>query len=224
MIGIYLIAPFLQKLFKGLSDSQFIGLLCLVFLFTAGPDYLAFVGIKIDIAFPLSGVLLFYFILGYALSRFDIKRFSIPIIILGIINIPLTAFMLYKSILSTNLATSSINMLVGTLFYYVLVRQLPTIKANKLQRCITSVSKRTYSIYLIHFLVLSQLAAWGLFPITPANHLYMPLIASVCIFILSYIASQIIDYLTVKPLSKLWNWIFFNNKPKLESNLPGKVS
>lgn len=155
LTGFYLAAPFLQEMFEGLSKKMLITFLGMVYCFTGIIDYLEMFGIQIAFTSIFRGVFCFYFVLGYVVSRIDIQKYKVPILIIGIINYVVMFCMEYFGLLKQNLYTSSVNMIIGVLFYYVLFLQVRSDWPQWMRKSIIFLSGKTYSIYLIHVLFLS---------------------------------------------------------------------
>lgn len=203
LVGMYLAAPFLQIMLSHLNNRRLFWFLTLCFFFAAGIPVLKDFGLAIGFEFPLGSTFLFFFLLGYAMRRFPYERYKIPILVLAVINIPCTCFMALNPHFAGSIFNCSINMLISVVAYFVLFNQLKFQLPKWLEKINYFVSKRTYSIYLIHLLVLNFLS--GIFTYTTANHFYMPVLKTALNFVLSFLLTLVVDYILVYPVQWLYS-------------------
>ena len=209
LIGLYLITPFLKKMLDNLKNKDIIILLGISFFFGGINPILEYYGVGFMIEFLTQGAMIFYFILGYLLSRFKYNwKYGIIITLLEIINI-LSILFFFRSYIPIQsvLYTFSLNMIIGILFYFyifnLVFKNLPKI-LNKISKFI---SDRTYSIYIIHMIVLQEINKTNLFVFTRANWWYEIPLAVLIIFLISLVITSIVDVLVVSPLRKLLNFL-----------------
>lgn len=213
LLGLYLASPFLKIMLDILNDNQLVFFIILVGFFTCMPDYLSFVKIEWAVDIIFSGVFFFYYVLGYVLWRMPTDKFQGIIICLGVMNVFITYLFSSKNVLCDNLYTSSINMMIGSVFYFVLFSKIKIPHIDICKKIIIYVSNKTYGIYLIHILVLDIINQRGLFSATEKCPLLKPLIDSGIIFICSFLIAIIVDFILIRPLIKICN-LFFITKIK----------
>jgi surface polysaccharide O-acyltransferase-like enzyme len=206
LIGLYILTPFLNESFKKMSDGTLKTFLAVLFVFVTVPMYLQSIfHIKINIDILVGTVQFFYYVLGYAILRFRIYRHKAVIYAAGIANFIVTYFFNFIPSLSTNLYTSSVNMAIAAVFYFVLFYHISGFfkKSGSIaQKIILLFSKSTYGIYLIHIYVLRHLNGTP-FTFTAYNYRVQIFINVFAIFIVSFIITELVDNIAVNPLNHL---------------------
>jgi surface polysaccharide O-acyltransferase-like enzyme len=206
IIPMYILTPFIIEGFRNMSDKYFIYFLCVVFFFmTIPPYFLDFFKLNIDINILISGESFSYYILGYAILRLKLYKYKKIIYTAGILNFIATYIFNFIAKLDLNLYTSSINMVIASVFYFVLFYNMAFLnKSGKISRIITYFSISTYSIFLVHIYVLRQ------FPFQlqlTGDYRYKMIINVLIIFVVSFILSQIADFLVTNPLNYCVKWL-----------------
>lgn len=212
LIVLYIMAPFLQKMLTNLSNIQLTSLLVLMFFFGRVINIIPSYGVAIGLPATILGdCTLFFFILGYWLSRVKLKlnyKFIIPI---GIVNILYTAYTFSNPILVNGAANLALGMVVGCIIYYTLfVRTFAMEKDNILSKVTAFISKRTYGIYLIHMLIFQYFTANGIMALDPDSYSNIWILPLKClvIFGIGLIIAIIMDLIICEPIQKLCNYIY----------------
>ena len=152
----------------------------------------------------------FYYVLGYLISKIDFTNRKIgSIAVLEIISI--VSVMLYfrkQLYIQTTLWTTSIFMVIGVVVYFALAEFLTDKIPGLFNKTISFISARTYSIYIIHFFILQQLANSHTFKYTQSNAIYLVLLKSLIIFSISLVVTIIVDLLVVNSFKKINNKLF----------------
>lgn len=214
LIGAYLLVPVIQLAFERMTDKQLTAFMLICFFFSGVTPVLEALGFKVGFEFPLGGVLLFFFFLGYYVKRVNIERFRIPILIIGLINLPIIYFSFSVPVLAGSLCNGSIQMVIGVLFYYILFTWRPVRLPQYLENCVSFLSKKTYGIYLAHLLVLHKLAEK--IPITLENKFSQVFINVLIIFAISFLLSIVIDFFLVKPIMYVYMKFISLSEKKLD--------
>ncbi len=207
LLGIYLIIPFLKKMVEHLTNNQLLVLLFIMYFFIGiNPEIESF-GLSTKIVMPLNSVMLFYFILGYYISKLKVnKKGFIILSVFEVINIlSIVLFLRNANFIKATLYTSSFNMIFGVVYYFIFFDKLKIPK--KLNNIIDFISNRTYAIYIIHLFILYRVSHYVNKPYTQGNIIYLVPIKVFLIFIVSLIITSII-YLTDKILKKVIDNIF----------------
>ena len=205
LFALYIIAPFLQILLRNLKNWQIALLLFIIFYYYRISPILSAVGIKINLgSFAFSDCMLFYFIFGYFLKHFKFNKYRIFVYIIGLLNIYFTATNFTNSILVTDLATLSLNMVIGVIFYFYVFKNLRFSFLNKIAPFIGYVSKRTFGIYLIHMFIFTYFTNHSIFILTTENRFYMLLMKSIIIFIIGLLMSSLIDLFINKVIFSIY--------------------
>lgn len=210
MIGIYLITPYLKILLNKLSNKQILSLLSVMFFFVSINPILDYYGLKLTIDIIIGNYLLFYFILGYYISRINISyKNKIIVCILELVNI-LSVVFFFRSFppVQSTLYTSSIHILIGVIFYFCVFKMIGDLLKNRGGKIIAFISARTYSIYIVHYFILQYLISLNIFNYEKGNIIITVLLKCLIIFVIGLIISIIIDLLIIKPIQNLINKIY----------------
>lgn len=210
MIPVYMIAPILGKMLKSLDKREMIYLVITMIGLTSGIDFLNIV-FKLQfnyyIALPVLCMFLIYFILGYVIQSIDLsKKIRITIYLLGIMGYIITIFGTYKYTLLTegNLNTYFYNyttlnivfMSIGVMVWFkqINLKKIP----NCLKRIGQSIAKESYTIYLIHVMILEgfRLLNFSIYEEAVNPFIRIP-VMTVLIFSISYIISLILHKIPI---------------------------
>ncbi len=208
LVGVYLATPFLQKLIFNLSNKQFILMLAIIFYVVRVFPIITHYNIPalmVD-GFPFDTTFTFFYLFGFFIKKneklLNVKS-KLIIVIIGILNIPFMAFMLTKQPFAATLCNLSLCTVVGTVFYFVFFSLLKP--PHFLEKVILYLSKRTFSIYLLHMLVFVLMTQHGIMKLTAENRMYMLGAKVIVIFIICAIVCSFIDLLIVNPVIKIYN-------------------
>lgn len=203
LTGLYLITPLLQKLLKLLPPLKWVFVLSFIFVLQLINDITGVFDNKYGIPILFSGTMFFYFILGYAVNKINVLKYRKLFIGLGLLNIIVIFYLGRFELVPKNLYTSSLNMAIGVLFYYVIFSGINFRLNDQIKKIVIYISNKTYGIYLIHILVLTMLHNRDFIKYTPENHLFLPILVSLLIFLISLACTVIIDFFITNPLIKI---------------------
>lgn len=206
MISLYIVTPYLKIIVDKLSDKQLFRFLLLIFFFISINPVLKYYGYNIGLSIMFAGEMTFYYILGYYLSKINFtNKYIIIITIIQIISILSIMFYLNdKLFIQTTLWTSSINMIIGVVFYFAifgLIKKVP----SAIAKIITFISARTYGIYIVHFFILQRLLSSGILKYSNSNIMYMVLFKCFIIFVIALAVTIVVDLIIINPLKKMIN-------------------
>ena len=214
LIPLYITIPFLQKMLFSLSKRMLETLLIIVFLFVWGGGLLKANGYVIGFNIELIGnCFLFFLFLGYYLNRHIInvvKPHIIVLVVIGVIDVLVTAYEFSSPVFYSQCCELSLCMVVGVVVLFVLFDSIK-IKQEKINKVIAFLSKRTYSIYLIHMLPLVFLNdvirfdSYGL-----SVQVVFVIIKCLVVFILSLMISCAVDstvcFVILSVMNKIYSW------------------
>lgn len=210
MIALYIVTPYIKIFLDKLNNKQLIVFLVLIFFFIGINPILDYYGYGTTITIIFANSMFFYYVLGYLISKIDFTNRKIgSIAVLEIISI--VSVMLYfrkQLYIQTTLWTTSIFMVIGVVFYFALAEFLTDKIPGLFNKTISFISARTYSIYIIHFFILQQLANSHTFKYTQSNAIYLVLLKSLIIFSISLVVTIIVDLLVVNSFKKINNKLF----------------
>ena len=214
MIGLYLITPYLKMLLDILDNKQIIKFLAFIFIFTGILPILKYYGYNVGVNIIFNDCMLFYYILGYLLSKITFTKKNIKVIsIIGIVNILVIILFLYKKpFIQSTLWTTSIHMIIGIVFYFALASLIENKIPKVLEKPISYISARTYSLYIVHFFVLQRVGMANWFKYTRANVIPVVIIKCIIIFAISLGTAIIVDYCVVNPIKKITFKLLLNKK------------
>ncbi len=197
IMALYLCAPFLARMMKSMSDRDLKLFLALMVIVQGISTYLPALGLDFGegLQYMVFKGWLIYFVLGYALKRLYVSSSYLPFAVLGIAGFCIT--MVQKCV--TPSFTPGIHDLAPTMMamsasVFLFFEHFGDIKAPGLAKVVAYISRYSYSIYLIHYLVLGQ-AARGLVEKTFIRHYFVPKIfcETILTFLISLAAAWIID-------------------------------
>lgn len=211
--GIYICLPIIKQIVKNEKVSSYFLIISFVFWFLI-PEYVTIVndfgGEKfVEITNVIYGRIdalslgfiknyVFYFILGYKLSRvvFE-KKTKIWIYILGIIGFAFTVIMDYvvsvkaQGLRQTYYDNNCVNVLLEAVFVFELFKNIP-FKKNGFYKVVVYLSKWSFGAYLVHDLVLSRLKIKGIHTLSFNPILATPVMVGL-VFVISFSISAIIN-------------------------------
>jgi len=216
LMGFYLLMPFIKRIVDGCSLKQLLWLLVIiVFPSTIRPFFNTVTSFYIFLFNPLLDGYIGYFILGYALGKFNIPKRIIALIYIGGVAGALICIIgnyLFSSYEQINLYFNGgyqINHFLLSSSIFVFAKHLKPIKSMKISCLITSISSITYSIYLCHVLVLDILSR------------YVKISRPVFSMCFNFFAASIICVLVAMLLKKCKNICSFFRGNKEEKNYVG---
>ncbi|CUX30489.1 Acyltransferase family protein [Clostridium sp. C105KSO15] len=216
IMALYLCAPFLARMMKAMSERELKLFLALMVIVQGICTYLPALGLDIGegVQYMLFKGWFIYFVLGYALKRLYVSSSYLPFAVLGIAGFGIT--MVQKCV--TPSFTPGIHDLAPTMMamaaaIFMFFEHFGDIKAPVLAKVVSFISRYSYSIYLIHYLVLGQ-AARGLVEKTFLRHYYVPKIfcETILTFLISLAAAWIIDGTIGRLLKKAVGAIYYRRK------------
>lgn len=207
MMALYLCAPFLARMMKSLSDRELKIFLVLILIVQGLCTYLPALGLEVgqSLQYMIFKGWLLYFVLGYACKRLYGKSPYLPFALLGIAGFGITMFQKYRTPFFTpgihDLAFTMIAMAVAFFMFFECYGKWST---PVLAKIAGFVCKYSYSVYLIHYLVLGQFVRQWVDK-TFLRHYYLPKILCVSglTFLASLITAWILDETIVKLLKKV---------------------
>lgn len=205
IIGFYLVAPFFQRGLPALSDHDLKWLFGIMMLSYAIVDYLPIFGVQIGINNFFADWVIF-FIAGYTLSRFDNKKTHIGFLIAGVIMLVIMFFwkLKFAEHLSFNFYDLAPHMLVATCGVFSGLMLLEPIipKWNWLNWIVSKISNYTFSIYMIHGIMLVNHMAFH----PGYNQTFFGTIREVVeVFIKCLIFALIFDNIVTNNVKRLFN-------------------
>ncbi|NWL87978.1 acyltransferase [Paenibacillus sp. 79R4] len=225
IIAIYLTVPLLSKWIKACGEKDLRYYLCLWFAVSIGGRLLNDIVERLTgtgISIPLLNIPFFtgylgYFILGYYLYHFDLpvrmknRMFNLGVLSFFIAPVATYFVSVQRGVLDEmfygNYSITTFCMAVGMFVYFQAKEEALNAKLNhKVQKLLGSISKASFSVYLIHLLIEMMVSG------------KTPLEASLLEAILGLLANifliLIISYVTVKilNLNKVTTYILFGGR------------
>lgn len=208
ILGIYISTPFIKVMINNLKDTQLFTLIITIVIFRFIYTYLPAFGVNLAINSIIFDGWVFYFILGYVLTLDSVKKYFKIIIRLGIISFIISIFILrFFQNLNLNIFDFAPTMLFISSSIFILFEK-NKIKINEKRyfySIISFISKYSYSIYLIHALVLSKIVNDKLnINALTYNFIVGTILTIVLTFLISAILAFIIDNVIIKSIFKLF--------------------
>ena len=210
IIGLYLCTPFLTKMLHSMSRNMLSLLVVFMLAVQILKIYPPFVGIHVEIDdFIFSGWVLYY-ILGYYLSQKEIYS-KIPSVLLAaafLVSLILTEIIWWWYPQYANgMYDFSLTMILMSCAVFVWFEKkagcFPAPPAS-IYKAVSFVGNYSYSIYLIHAMVLSELVGTRMgITIYWSNYIISSTVRILLVFIISLSVSIAVDTCLVKPLQKI---------------------
>lgn len=222
LLGLYTIAPFIKVMVKNMSDKMLFHFGVIILFLFGLKTYLPVFGFGIGINNWVFESWIFYFILGYILSRIDIKNITKFIHVSALISLGFSILVLrYYPPLHANIFDLSPTMILITSSVFLLFENNKNKfnNSSKFFSFILTTSKYSYSIYLIHALTLSyfvheKIGISGIW-INPIVGVVSTVLLT---FFISYILSIIIDNLITKNIINSFNYFAKKIETKIGKN------
>ena len=208
IMGLYLCTPFLARMVNAMKDAELRLFFIIMLSAQAAVTYLPALGLQVGEAlqYVIFKGWLIYFILGYALKRLYGRKNAKGFKLLGLAGFGIT--MLQKCFVPSfqpgihDMALPMFAMSAGIFMSFESLRRAG--ERGRINRAAGFISRHSYSVYLIHYLVLGQ-AAQKLVEQTQLRHYYVPKIISVTglTFLLSLTGAWLLDETAVRLLKKI---------------------
>ena len=203
ILGLYLCAPFLSRMLKAMTDHELKIFLAMILIIQTLFVYLQPLGFLPGEFFQymiFKGWLI-YFVLGYTLKRLYQNTSYFPFLAAGVGGFALT--MVQK--LFTPGFTPGIHDLAPTMIamasaVFLFFERYGTVSIPGLTNACGLISRHSYGMYLIHYLVLGQFSA-AIIEKTWIRHFYVPKI--ICLTALTFFISLVIAWLLDETVMKL---------------------
>lgn len=206
IMALYVCTPFLARMFHAMTDRELKSFLVIILLVQGISTYLPPLGLDIG---PVVEYLIFkgwliYFVLGYISIRLYGRYPYLPFAILGVAGFLITIFQKYATPgFTPGIHDMAYPMIAMTISIFLLFEHFGDIRIPVLMRIAGLISRYSFSIYLIHYLILNQVVK-GLIEKTLLRHYYVPGIfaETVLTFLFSLAAAVLVDETVVKLLQK----------------------
>ncbi|WP_394522763.1 acyltransferase [Lacrimispora sp. JR3] len=213
IMALYLCAPFLARMFHAMTDRELKVFLGLILLIQGVRTYLPAFGFEVgpgldDMIFK--GWLI-YFVLGYICKRLYRSISYLPFAILGAAGFGVTMFQkCVTPSFTPGIHDMALTMIAMSVSIFLFFELLGDVKIPVFMNIAGLISRYSYSVYLIHYLVLGQIVN-EVTEKTVFRHYYVPgiLFKTGLTFIISLAAAVLFDETVIKVLKKLaeavWN-------------------
>jgi surface polysaccharide O-acyltransferase-like enzyme len=207
ILALYLCAPFLARMLQTMSDHELKIFLAMILIIQSILVYLPSLGILVEESFQymiFKGWLI-YFVLGYSLKRLYHNSRFLPFAAAGLAGFALTMLQKYFTPSFTpgihDLAPTMIAMASSIFLFF---ESYGNVSVPVMTKACGFVSRHSYSVYLIHYLVLGQLSN-VIIEKTFVRHFYIPKIF--CLTALTFFISLAVAWLLDKTVLKLFKRI-----------------
>lgn len=207
LVSFYICAPFLARMVKNMTDRElkFFLILMLGIHIIEVAGEITSLDVKPWAQFVLYTGWVYYFLLGYGLKRLC-KKEQFPVFaVLGILGLGMdVAADIWLSWWVPQNPHKSPAMVFICAFVFLLFEFYGGKLPKWVGRLGIFISRYGFSIYLIHFLILSYYVNPVLLKDLQAHHYMAGIMASTAVtFVLSLVCSMVLDHLAVKPLTYL---------------------
>ncbi len=204
IISLYLCTPFLSRMVNAMSDKELKLFLILMVIVQAFCTYLPSLGLEVgeSLQYVIFKGWLIYFMLGYGWKRLYEGSACLPLALLGITGFGVTMFQkIVTPDFTPGIHDMAPSMMAMALSVFVLFETYGKVRFPAITRLAGFISRYSYSIYLIHYLVLGQFTR-VLVEKTVIRHYYVPkiLIETIITFLISLTAAWILDSTVIRSL------------------------
>lgn len=203
ILGLYLCAPFLSRMLKAMTDHELKIFLAMILMIQTLFVYLQPLGFLPGEFFQymiFKGWLI-YFVLGYILKRLYQNARYFPFLAAGLAGFGLTMIQKFYTPGFTpgihDLAPTMIAMASAVFLFF---ERYGTVSFPVFTNTCGLISRHSYGMYLIHYLVLGQFSA-AIIEKTWIRHFYVPKI--ICLTALTFFISLVIAWLLDETVMKL---------------------
>ena len=198
LVALYIFAPYLSKMVQNLSDRELMWLTWSIIVLQGLLTYGSMFGIYLPT--PLFTGWTMYFMLGYALKRLYHFKYYFRFLTLGLLSLFITV--VQKRLLpdfSTNIHDLAPTMVLIATCIFLTFEFYGDIHWKPLRKMINIAGRYSFSIYMIHFLILENLSK-PLVVSTRLSQMYLPAIVStfVITYLLSFLVAIIFDHTVVR--------------------------
>lgn len=213
IMALYLCAPFLARMLKTLSDKELKIFLVLMLIVQGALTYLPALGLAVgeSLQYMVFKGWLIYFVLGYACKRLFHHSRYLPFAVLGIVGFCITMFQkCFTPSFTPGIHDLAPTMTAMAAAIFLFFEIFGNVRIPVLAKAAGFISRYSYSIYLIHYLILGQ-AVRGLVETTFIRHYYVPriLCETALTFLFSLAVSWILDETIIRLLKNaagaVWN-------------------
>lgn len=203
VIGLYILTPILNKLVKALNKTEYIYMLVIGFGLTAGVQTLCYISeynfnalIAPYMVLNFS-VMIFYYLLGYYLKKWDIPYNKI---ILGISLTLLILMAIIQNIISAKTGIpTSYSGTSNILAVFIVASLFSVLKNNKKIKnnsAVTKMGELTLGVYLVHFIIEKTLLKFGI-NANMINPILGNILVTLIIVILSYLLCLLLSKIPI---------------------------
>ncbi|MDW2796602.1 acyltransferase [Clostridium boliviensis] len=216
ILAFYLCAPFLARMLRCMNDHELKIFLVMIFMIQSIQVYLPPLHLLTEEAFQymiFKGWLI-YFVLGYSLKRLFHNSRYLPFAAVGLAGFAVTMFQKCFTPLFTpgihDMAPTMIGMAACIFMFF---EQYADVSIPGITNAFGLVSRHSYSVYLIHYLVLGQLST-AIVEKTWIRHFYIPkiLCLTALTFLISLAVSWLFDETILKLLKRIPDFIWKQGK------------
>ena len=217
IVGLYMIIPFLHGIIANMNLTRYFLVLSLIFTFIL-PQIITFISLfseqassgisdiwnKVTYHFTLGYVS--YFVYGYYLNKIEIKKKTEWLIyLLGILGFAITIMgsaglsIVNHAADETFFGNFTVNVLLESTAVFVFIKKLSplTCAGEKTKNILQKLSKYSFGAYLVHAMVIEQLANIAKLHALSFNPVISVLVIGAIVFVVSYAISVILNHIPV---------------------------
>jgi len=213
LLGSLLAAPILKYAFENMTKKTRNLIFVLASVVMQVQILLSNINVGFSVGFVITGWL-YVFCIGWYVEITVSQGNERWLYMAGIIGYVLTVLAICFLPVYKNATDWALPHIVFSAAVFVLFRRRVHIANETMEKIISFVSKYTFSVYLIHVIVIRRLPAEFL-PVNTGNAIANHIVGSLRIFVVSFVAAIVIDSLIINPLKYLTHKAII--KPELES-------
>lgn len=204
LLALYLCAPFLSKMLYSLSDQELLAFTWIMVIAQGLITYGRIAGLYPPVPIFTGWVL--YFILGYSLKHLYHQKHYPIFFVMGLISLLVT--LMQKKFFPEQMP--NIHDLAPTMIFiaasiFLFFEYFANTKSEIINTIVMFVGKYSYSIYLIHFLILQKFIKPGINTSPIANHYLLDIaISSILTFLLSLFVAFFYDNTIIRLIKRLF--------------------
>lgn len=215
ILSLYLCAPFLARLMKAMSDQDLKLFLVTILAVQGACTYGTVLGIQLweSLQYMIFKGWFIYFILGYALKRLYGNRNYAVFGLLGVSGFFITMVQkIYTPDFLPGIHDLALTMIAMASSVFLFFERYGDWRIKALERAAVFISRHSYSLYLIHYLVIGEVARKAVEQ-TLIRHYYLPKIISVTF--LAFCISLLLAWIADETVLRLLKYIGSGRKAPL---------
>lgn len=207
IMGIYLVAPFFKIMVQHMNEEYQKKFVLLTLVMRGIYDFMPLVNMNFGISYFVFSSGIMYFILGYILIQKWVRKYDQYIMICGVLAyfISIIIYIFFPKYVTSGIYDDSPLMIFQACAFFVFFYSKRNVICSKkyINKIVYTLSKHTFSIYLIHEYVRSKVMGWSVWDKMAGGELGKKFCAIFIILLNSYIIAIVLDNFIFKNIESI---------------------